>query len=136
MSFPEITGSPITNPTEIQFRVGVHVDDAILQDAAKVADKQIYSLTNRRDWTPNEDLFGLLQNLGAAYAAFYILSRWDPKQYGDKAQSAYKQYQDELDTYRKIPVPIEGGDPELDAVESDYTIRVLNRDIPNFLSDY
>jgi hypothetical protein len=136
MSFPEVIGNPITNPTEIQFRVGVHVDDQTLQDAAKIADKQIYALTNRRDWSPDEDLFGLLQNLGSAYAAFYILSRWDPKQYGDKAAAAFKQYQSELTTYRQIPVPEGGGDPEIASVESDYGITVLNDEVPHFLSEY
>lgn len=127
---------PITDINEVKFYTGPLVDDATLIRAAAMADKQLYAIVNREDIPTDSTIFGMLQSIGAAYAAWMIVSGWDQSMYGEKAKNLLTVYQTLLTEFHEIPLPDEEADPIMPIVASDYTIHALNDEVDPFLSWY
>ena len=128
----------ITNATDIKTLVKSDIDTAELANAAVLADKQIVALTGRPigDWDPSYPAYGALESIGAVYAAWLILSGWDKDMYLDKAKMMWQNYVTQVESFKKLPIPEDLTNPDVDIVESNYTIHALNPDVTNFLSYY
>jgi hypothetical protein len=128
----------ITNPDEVKILVKQTINTTELANAVEAGDKRINSLTNREidEWSPSDNAYGQLQAIGNTYAAWLILMGWDPKMYLDKAKEMRKAYEFELLEFRKLALPEDKSDPDVDIVESDYTHYKLNPNNSPFLSEY
>ena len=124
----------LTDPESVKIKVKQAINPTDLTNAVNAADNIITSLTNVTNWTSDDYVFGLLQEIGACYAAWQILIGWDKEEYLDKSKEMKEQFETLLKKFSELPLPEDKTNQDIDIVASDYTIHQLNPDIPVFIS--
>ena len=128
----------ITNPDDVKLLVKQDIDATDLLNACSLADKQIIAITG----LPLDQIltsypaYGALEAIGATYAAWCILIGWDKTEYLEKSKEMMNNYLTSVENFKKMPLPKELENPDLNISASSYTIPALNPDLPHFMSSY
>lgn len=128
----------ITKEEDVKILVKQDIDPTDLSNAIILSDKQLVSLLGvpLNDVQTDDAVYGALEAIGAAYAAWQILIGWDRDEYLPKAIEMWKNYLTLVDNFRKMPLPNTLANTSTVIAESDYTISSLNPYVPHFMSSY
>ncbi len=127
----------ITNANSVRRMVNSdQLTETVLAEAITAGDNQVKSITGVEDWEPTDPAYGLLSEIGAAYAAWSILIGWDPNRYLERAKEVFKTYQQNVSDFRKLPLPETKTESEFEVEINDSPNPYVNDEVPHFLSKY
>jgi len=128
----------ITKEEDVKILVKQDIDPTDLDNAIILADKQLISLLGipLENVSTSDAIYGALEAIGAANAAWQILIGWDKDEYLEKAKQMWQNYLTQLENFRKMPLPDSLANTNTAIAESEYTTTALNPNIPHFMSSY
>jgi len=128
----------ITKAEDVSILVKQDIDTTDLSNALTLSDKQLVSLLGvpLENVQTDDAIYGVLEAIGATFAAYCIFIGWDKEEYLDKAKLMLQNYQILVDNFRKMPLPNTLSNSNNIIVSSDPFISALNPNIPHYLSSY